>query len=311
MVRHTINGMHAARPARRVAAALAASVASALLLSACASLPPGFGGPTSIADEEGPGWPANAPVPEREWEGPVEPVAWWNLGETRETLTFISYWSSSCPFMLTELDVVNDGLVRAVFRQPVAQACTDDLAPSYHVVAAPEGLTAPEVLAEVEWRSPAGEGDRVQDFTIVVIDPNVEPVFPPASVAIDEYPGLPPLLPEPSPDAPLPDGPQAFWLSPVLELADERELTIVTYGSSSCPVIPTALDVGLAPDTIGITLQERRAPDTFCTEDYGPFTSVLSIPLEAAATATSVVFSTLGPGGDRSERRVEIVDLAG
>lgn len=312
--RETASRMLAPRPARRVAATLAGTVAIVLLASACASTaePVNPGVPISQALEQGLDWPVGAPVPERELEGPVEPIAWWNLGETRETLTFISYGSSACPFGFIGLEVEAADRVRVVFTQQAGDACTDDLRASHHVVAAPEGLTAAEVVADVEWREPRADGDdRVQQFTIMVIDPNVEPTFPPPSAAVDEYPGLPPLLPEPAPDAPPAETPLAYWLSPVLELASERELTIVTYGSSSCPVIPTVVDPGAGEGVIGVTLQERRAPDTFCTEDFAPFTSVLAVPLEAAARATAVEFTTVRTGSDAVTVSVPIVDLVG
>jgi hypothetical protein len=299
-------------PARRAAAALIALAASAALLVGCPAQPTGPTQPVSIADAEGAGWPPGAPVPDPEWEGPIEPIAWWNEGPARNTITFISYGSSSCPFVLTALDPLADDRLSATFMKGAADACTDDLAPHFHVVSAPDGVTADEVLADIEWREPRqGEEDWVQSFTVMVIDPNVEPGEVPVSVAIDDYPGLPALLPEPSPDAELPDGPLAYWLSPVRELADDRELTIVTYGSSGCPLIPTAIDAGLASDTIGVTVQERRAPNTFCTTDYAPFTSVLAIPLTAAAEATQVEFSTIVEGADRRVVTVEIVDLTG
>ncbi|MFN3708087.1 hypothetical protein [Microcella sp.] len=305
-------GMLRARPARRAAATLSALVAIAALTAGCATQPALPPQPQSIADAEGAGWPPGAPVPEREWEGPIEPIAWWNEGPARNVITFISYGSSSCPFVLTALEVLADDRLSATFQKGAADACTDDLAAHFHIVSAPEGVTADEVFADVEWREPRlGDEDWVQAFTIMVIDPNREPVDVPASVALDEYPGLPALLPEPAPDAEQPDGPLAYWLSPVLELADDRELTIVTYGSSSCPLIPTAVDAGLASDTIGVTLQERRAPNTFCTADFAPFTSVLAIPLTAAAEATRVEFSTLVEGSERQVTTVDIVDLAG
>jgi len=304
--------MLGARPARRVAATLTALVAVAALTAGCASQPALPPQPQSIADAEGAGWPPGAPVPDPEWEGPIEPIAWWNEGPARNVITFISYGSSSCPLTLTALEVLADDRLSATFLKGGDGACTDDLAPHFHIVSAPEGATADEVVADVEWREPRlGDEDWVQAFTIMVIDPNRESGEVPVSAALDDYPGLPALLPEPAPDAEQPDGPQAFWLSPVLELADDRELTVITYGSSSCPLIVTAIDAGLGSDTIGVTLQERRAPNAFCTADFVPHTSVLAIPLTAAAEAVFVEFSTLVEGAERQVTTVEIVDLAG
>lgn len=299
--------MFGSRSARRVAAALAGTVATALLASACASSA-GFGGPpSSIAVDEGQGWPPDAPVPEPAFTGVPEPIAWWNEGEPRATMTIVTYGSSSCPFVLTQLDGVGEAALAATFDTGRNDACTDDLAPRYHVVSAPEGVTAEEVRLDIEFRDP----EPVQRLSIRVIDPNVDNLGRPESIALDEYPGLPERVPEPAPEAPSPEAPLAYWLSPVVELANERELTIVTYGSSSCPVIPTVVDPGAGDGLIGVTLQERRLPDEFCTEDFAPFTSVVAVPLEAAARATDVLFTTIAPGAAPVERTVPIVDLAG
>lgn len=309
----TASRMFGSRSARRVAAALAGTAAIALLASACASSagPTNPGVPISQPLQQGLDWPANAAVPESAAGDGSEPIAWWNIGERRDTLTVITYGSSSCPFGFIGLEVESAERVRMVFGQTSGGACTDDLRPSYHVVAAPDELTADIVIAELELREPRADGDdRVRQVEVAVIDPNVDNLGRPEPIALDEYPGLPDRVPEPAPEAPSPEAPLAYWLSPVVELANERELTIVTYGSSSCPVIPTVVDPGAGDGLIGVTLQERRLPDEFCTEDFAPFTSVVAVPLEAAARATDVVFTTIAPGAAAVERTVPIVDLA-
>lgn len=295
-----------------VTGALTGAVTTLLLVAGCASDPgaPGTSAPPSIAISESPGWPADAPYPEREWEGPVGPIAWW--GEGRETITVISYGSSSCPYIATELTALAEDRVSAVFVQANGGDCTDDLAPRTHVLATPEGLMNGLILAEVEWREPlAGEYGRVQVFDIAIDDPDQLLPDPPASAAINEYPGLPAEIPEPDWETVTGDTVLAYWLSPPLEFATERELTIVTFGSSTCPTIPSAVDPGLAADTIGVTFQSRN-PEGVCTADLSPFTSVLAIPLEPAATAQSVEATFLSPEPETGTRTVtvDIIDLA-
>lgn len=292
--------------------AVTVAISSLLLVSGCASFPgaPGPSQPTSIAISEAPGWPADAPYPQPAWEGPIGPAAWW--GEDRETITIISFGSSSCPFVATELAALAEDRVSAVFVKTSAEACTDDLAPHTHVLSTPDGLSTGPVTAEVQWREPrTDDTDWVQEFEIAIDDPDQTPPDPPPSAAINEYAGLPAEIPEPDWESLTAETLLAYWLSPPLEFGTERELTIVTFGSSTCPTIPTAVDAGLASDTIGVTLQSRN-PEGVCTADLSPFTSVLAIPLEPAATALSVEATFLFPGTDPggSTVTVDIVDLA-
>lgn len=313
--------MHGVRPARRVAAALAALLASALLAS-CAIAPVDSDIPLVEPIAEGAGWPADAPIAQP--ADMTTPVAWWGDASARDTVTFITFGSSSCPYSALGIESLADDRLRVVFLSEADGPCTEDLAPAFHTLPAPDGLGTGRVTADVELRvafdgtsTPSGE------FSIMIFDPTspaeggAEPTEPgsdtgvPASIAGDEYAGLPRLLPGPTPGVETPDGPQAYWLSPVQEVAGERELTIVTYGSSTCPLIPTALDPGVGEGVIGVTLRERATADAFCTLDLAPFTSVLAVPLEAAAGATTVAFTTLARVGEPRQQTVDIIDLAG
>jgi hypothetical protein len=93
----------------------------------------------------------------------------------------------------------------------------------------------------------------------------------PVTVALTEAPGFPA-------DAPI--GEPLFddtWAGePVGWLADDRStITIVSYGSSSCPFIATAIEE-LDASTVAIEL--RQAPAQACTDDLGPRTHVLATP---------------------------------
>jgi hypothetical protein len=93
----------------------------------------------------------------------------------------------------------------------------------------------------------------------------------PASVALTEERGFPA-------DAPItePLYDQNWAGEPVGWLADDRAtITIVSYGSSSCPLIATAIDV-LDEATIAVELQ--TAPAQACTDDLAPHTHVLATP---------------------------------
>ncbi|MCA1943565.1 MAG: hypothetical protein LDL15_08165 [Yonghaparkia sp.] len=93
----------------------------------------------------------------------------------------------------------------------------------------------------------------------------------PASVALTEQPGFPA-------DAPIsePLFDENWRGEPVGWLADDRAtVTIISYWSSSCPLIATAIEV-LDESTIAIEL--RTAPAQACTDDLAPHTHVLATP---------------------------------
>lgn len=93
----------------------------------------------------------------------------------------------------------------------------------------------------------------------------------PASVALTEQPGFPA-------DAPIsePLFDENWRGEPVGWLADDRAtVTIISYWSSSCPLIATAIDV-LDETTIAVELQ--TAPAQACTDDLAPHTHVLAVP---------------------------------
>lgn len=93
----------------------------------------------------------------------------------------------------------------------------------------------------------------------------------PASVALTEQPGFPA-------DAPIsePVFDETWAGEPVGWLADDRgTLTIVSYWSSSCPLIATAIEV---LDEARIAIELQPAPAQACTDDLAPHTHVLATP---------------------------------
>lgn len=249
---------------RTAVAALAVPVLAACAgLTGCAAL---GGTPVSVALSEVAGFPADAPIAEplfdEQWRG--EPVGW--LADDRATITVVSYGSSACPFIATAITVLDDAAVGIELRQAAAQACTDDLAPHTHVLAAPEG-----------W----GEGEGPYTATVTrtldafgAADPTVSTIalwpWPePATIAVQTVRGVPDDITLP-PDALESGEPLAFW-------GPERQsLRVVTWGSSSCP--PPAISLALV-DATQLSLVFGPLPaGRVCTADFGPTTHVLGVP---------------------------------
>ncbi|AEG44522.1 hypothetical protein [Isoptericola variabilis] len=87
---------------------------------------------------------------------------------------------------------------------------------------------------------------------------------PPARVAVETYPGLPPAA-----DVP----PETFEPGWVLD-PQTRRLAVYAAGSSSCPYV--ASDVQADGDLVTVTLSvEERGP---CTDDLAWTTSVVAVP---------------------------------
>lgn len=100
----------------------------------------------------------------------------------------------------------------------------------------------------------------------------------PVAVALSETPGYPADAPVPDPLSTGGDPAPLGWLS-----NDRATITIITYGSSSCPFIGTAIetiDAGL----VLITFAQARAEA--CTDDLGSRTHVFSTPAEIGGDNT-------------------------
>lgn len=97
----------------------------------------------------------------------------------------------------------------------------------------------------------------------------------PASVALSEAPGFPADAPIADPLAdPLAD---PNWVAqPVGWLAADRAtITIVSYWSSSCPLVATAIEVF---DDATLEIELRPPSAQACTDDLAPRTHVLAVP---------------------------------
>ncbi len=93
----------------------------------------------------------------------------------------------------------------------------------------------------------------------------------PASVALAEQSGFPA-------DAPIaePVFDETWRGEPVGWLADDRAtITVISYGSSGCPYIATALAI---VNDATVSIEFRQAPAQACTDDLAPRTHVLSVP---------------------------------
>lgn len=62
---------------------------------------------------------------------------------------------------------------------------------------------------------------------------------------------------------------------------DPRTLEVVTFGSSTCPVLPTDVAWDADAQTVRITLSDPGAYAGVCTADMAPTTSVVALPDDA------------------------------
>lgn len=263
---------------RGLPGATAALVATVMIaLAGCAGL---GGAPASVALTEQPGFPADAPIGEpvfdETWAG--EPVGW--LADDRATITIVSYGSSGCPYIATAIAVVDNATVSVELRQAPAQACTDDLAPHTHVIAAPDrwGQGDGPYTAEVS-RVPDAFGTADPVRSTLELWPWPEP----ATIAVQTLREVPADITLP-PDALDRGEPLAYW-------APEREsLRVITWGSSSCPPPAVALStIGTAElELVFGPLPAGRV----CTADFAPTTHVLDAPdgLDAGPITLAVRF---------------------
>lgn len=66
------------------------------------------------------------------------------------------------------------------------------------------------------------------------------------------------------------------------------QIVVYTSGSSSCPLVPTTIEVVDGTDLV-ITLAIDAPPDSACTSDYTPTTSVLALPRDLAASDVGAI----------------------
>jgi len=132
---------------RRTVAAVFAATAIALALVGCSAA-------SSIATETVRGVPSGVTLTDEEQNGD-QPVAVWT--DNRETLTVITWGSSSCPPVPTALELEAAMQLNLRFAPPSEQVCTADFAPTSHVFATPDGISFSAVQLEITFVGTGGE----------------------------------------------------------------------------------------------------------------------------------------------------------
>lgn len=242
---------------RPVAVALA--VASVVAVSGCAAQP---AAPISVALSSQQGWPeAEAPGPPPLIDTyPTQPVGW--VAPEGDRFWLVTWGSGSCVFIATEVEAIDAFTVAVRFEQAPAEGCTDDLAPRAHELAVPDGMDGPIETAEVTLVENAfahlgGEATQ-SEWTVDLVGGWFQ------TIAESFEPGLADGVP--------PGDPESF--APRVLVRDSSVIALVTYGSSSCPYLPTAAEVD--GGVLAITAQER--PAGACTADMAPTTSFFAAP---------------------------------
>lgn len=127
-------------------------------------------------------------------------------------------------------------------------------------------------------------------------------VSPPTSVALTEEQGFPVDAPF---DEPVWD--EGWRGEPVGWLSDDRStITIVTYGSSGCTFIATAID---RIDERRVSIAFEQAPAEACTDDLAPRTHVFLTPAGLSDGAISADVSTRLSAFGEAEASVTNISL--
>jgi hypothetical protein len=140
-------------------------LASALVAGPAALVLAGCSAPSSIATETVRGVPSGVTLTDAEQTG-EQPVAIWT--GNRETLTVVTWGSSSCPPVPTSLDLESAMLLNLRFAPPTDQVCTADFAPTSHVFATPNGISFGAVPLAIVFESAAG--DEPTEITVPIRD---------------------------------------------------------------------------------------------------------------------------------------------
>jgi len=285
---------------RRLPLAAFATLLGVIVMAGCAG---SNGTPTSVALSEAQGLPPDAPVAEPwndpDWSG--EPLAW--VSDDGDTLTVVTFGSSSCPYIAVRVEVLTERQVAIDFAKGPAEACTDDLAPRTHVLAVPEGVdaTATGLEAEVSLADTAFGSAEPTVVSVPILPLGtaapIDPVEPPVdSIALEVVRGTPADIE--LDEADLERGePLAFW-------GEAREtIRVVTWGSSGCPPIARSLQ----PAEPGIVVLDFAPnPAEFCTSDFAPTTHVLETPDGADTDDVALTVTLEERDGSVAEFRVPI-----
>lgn len=142
----------------RLLSGLSISAIALLLLAGCAA--------SSIAIDTVRGLAPGVTLTDEEQSGD-RPVAVWT--DNRETLTVVTWGSSSCPPVATALTLESAMLLALTFAPPTDQACTADFAPTSHVFDTPDGISFSAVRLQITFQA---SGDAPDDeVTIDIRDP--------------------------------------------------------------------------------------------------------------------------------------------
>ncbi len=241
------------------AAAIALAVASAVVMGGCAT-PAAAPDPVALSAQQG--WPdAEAPGPPPLIDTyPTPPVGW--VAPEGDRFWLVTWGSGSCVFDATEVEAIDDSTVAVRFEQAPAEACTDDLAPRAHELAVPEELvgsleTAEVVLVESAFAHLDGEVEQTE-WTVDLVGGWF------ATLAESYENRLAAGLPQGDPES----------FAPRVLVREPSVIALVTFGSSSCPPLPTAASV--AGDVLALTVEPR--PAEVCTADMAPTTSFFAAP---------------------------------
>lgn len=132
---------------RRTIAAVFAATAVAFALAGCSAA-------SSIATETVRGVPSGVTLTDEEQSG-EQPVAIWT--DNRETLTVVTWGSSSCPPVPTALELEAAMQLNLRFAPPSEQVCTADFAPTSHVFTTPDGISFSAVQLSITFVGTGGE----------------------------------------------------------------------------------------------------------------------------------------------------------
>jgi hypothetical protein len=143
---------------RRLAAAVTAAAAVALIMTGCSAA-------GSIATETVRGVAPGITLSADEGLGEV-PVAVWT--DDRATLTVITWGSSGCPGVPTALTVSTPETLDLRFAPPTDAACTADFAPTSHVFATPAGVETGDISIDITFEGRTA--DETLEVTVPVRD---------------------------------------------------------------------------------------------------------------------------------------------
>jgi hypothetical protein len=119
---------------------LASAAVVLLLISGCASAPPGVADTSPRAAEEFDGWvaPSEAPLTEDDVIAESPQASWIERGRTFAIRT---WGSSSCPLVATTIEATEKNAIAVHFERSPHDPCTADMAPTTHEFSVPDAVS--------------------------------------------------------------------------------------------------------------------------------------------------------------------------